>query len=76
MTNEGWYIVYGRSNCPACKSALELIPEAVYVDIEKHPDEKKYLQEQGFTTIPVIYYTTTTLIGGYTDLVAYLEENE
>lgn len=45
------------------------------IRLEEHPDERARLKAEGFKTVPQIYYDENH-IGGYTELVEYLNGKE
>jgi ribonucleoside-diphosphate reductase alpha subunit len=74
------FIVYGKSDCPFCSKAIELLNnnklKTAYIDITTI-ENQHILQEfksLGYTTVPQIFLNDE-LIGGYDDLVLYLSSN-
>jgi glutaredoxin 3 len=71
--------IYTKDSCDFCIRAkhtldtMDLIFEEVR--LEEHPDEKARLKAEGFKTVPQIYYGDDH-IGGYTELVDYLNGKE
>lgn len=72
------YIIYGKSNCPFCDKAKELLTKKslryIYIDLglEENSGHLQYVKEDlGFRTVPVIK-KDGNLIGGYDDLVKRL----
>jgi glutaredoxin len=78
------YIIYGRSTCPFCKKAVDLLDskhkESIFFDfsedLEAITDAKRFYK---FETVPIILENNnvsglTKLIGGYSDLVEYLND--
>jgi len=78
------FIVYGRSTCPYCTLALELLrsreKENVYFDFSEDPAAVKEAMEfYDWPTVPMVLendLTTgeTKFIGGYADLLGHLDE--
>lgn len=79
------YVIFGQQGCKWCEKARNLmelheISSYTYVDMTHKSDLKKEVYEKsGQETVPVIYRDNNgdsdcvTLIGGYTDLEAYLK---
>lgn len=71
------FVVYGRDDCKYCrmsKKALVLTNEDfVYVSLEDKPNIREELREQGFETIPAIFYQDGPL-GGYDQLHGWITE--
>jgi glutaredoxin 3 len=71
------YIIYGKTSCPYCVSAKELLSGKSlpfeYIDLtDKTPEFIDNLKQMtGMRSVPIIYYNNV-LIGGYTDLKAKL----
>ena len=79
-----YFEIYAWEDCPYCIKAKELLVkndhQFVFCCIDQSDILLQYIQTKwGWTTVPMIIekYTTTSevkFIGGYTDLVKYLEE--
>ena len=76
------YIVYGRSSCPYCNMAVDLLEENhkenVFFDFSEDPeaieDAKRFYDHP---TVPIVIENNkvsgkTRLIGGYSDLEEHL----
>lgn len=70
------FTLYTQEGCVYCGSAtmlLEKFNQAVnVVDINESPEAKTYMKENGLTTVPQIYHNGKH-VGGYEDLVVYLQ---
>lgn len=76
------YIVYGRSSCPYCVKAVELLKEnhkeSVFFDFSEDPDAIDDAKNfYNYSTVPMILENNmisgkTKFIGGYSDLEEYL----
>lgn len=70
------YIIYGRSNCPYCDKAKELLSsmgiDFTYINVQDLPVvwRRENLTLKGFTTLPQIFRTER--IGGYSELEALI----
>ncbi len=68
--------IYGRENCVWCKRALEHIrtnfpnDEIDYIDYEKDSSALTFLRDNGFKTVPQVYYGSEH-VGGYESLVEF-----
>tara|TARA_Y100000592_G_scaffold84776_1_gene136076 strand:- start:2890 stop:3135 length:246 start_codon:yes stop_codon:yes gene_type:complete len=79
-----YYIIYGWSDCPFCESAVELLQNTnerhMVVNLDHDDILLEYFKKTyDWPTVPIIIKkqsdeSTTTLIGGYTDLCKYLEK--
>ena len=71
------FTVYTQDGCIFCVRAIELLQskdQAVNViDIKADPEIKHLFHRRGFKTVPQIYHNGKH-VGGYDDLVEYLEE--
>lgn len=71
------FTIYTRSNCSYCVSAKALLDRKglQYTEIAVTADNIKEFQEKtnNAKTVPQIFYYDK-LIGGYTDLVPFVEE--
>lgn len=70
------YRILSKKNCIFCLRAKALLmAKNLDFDYEDHsePEKLEAIKEQGFKTMPVIYFGDK-LIGGYTDLEKYLEQ--
>lgn len=78
------YLVYGRRSCPFCVKAINLLEsrseENIFFDFSEDPESiteaKNFYKME---TVPIIIqnnkiFGKTTLIGGYTDLVEYFND--
>ena len=80
------YRVFGYSDCGFCTRATKLLQERglmfTYWPLEQDEGMKNVLQENhSWKTVPMIIYFDIdsheeTFIGGYTDLVEYLNDEE
>ena len=54
------YVVYGKSKCPFCDKAKELLTQYgkafTYIDIEKDEVALNFVVKQGFKSLPQIYF--------------------
>lgn len=70
------YTVYSAEWCGYCQKAKQLLKETDNVfmvkDIEENPGFKDNLKGRGLKTIPQIWAPDGTHVGGYDDLVEYL----
>ena len=72
------YIIYGRSSCPFCVAAVDLLKfrdiESVFLDLDDSPDQlNEAKQFYDWPTVPIILKNDldtgeVSLVGGYTDL--------
>lgn len=71
--------IYTKETCDFCVRAKHTLStmDLTYEEIklEEHPEEREKLKSQGFKTVPQIYYDDNH-IGGYTELVEYLNGKE
>ena len=71
--------IYTKDSCDFCIRAKHTLSkmDLTYEEIrlEEHPDERARLKAEGFKTVPQIYYNDSH-IGGYTELVEYLNGKE
>ena len=75
-------VVYGRDNCPWCEKAKQLLTlknvKFSYLALGLHYTKEDLVAKVGYSdglTVPQIF-KGDEYIGGYQDLVAYLEKNE
>ena len=72
------FTIVGTQQCPYCLRAKALldrnnIPYG-YLDVTHDYAQKDKLREQGLKTVPQIWHTDTNEhVGGFDDLVVYLE---
>lgn len=76
------FLVYGRPGCGYCSAALQLLQrrgeDFIYVDIWKEGIDKSELAERfggPVYTVPQILHGDIW-VGGYSDLVPYLQKQE
>lgn len=86
MSKNNRYIIIGRSSCPFCIMAQDLLiaikEKFIFLDYSENVqilDEYKDFHKQ--KTVPIILSNSldtglTKKIGGYTDLLEFLELNE
>ena len=71
--------IYTKDSCDFCIRAKHTLTsmDLTYEEIrlEEHPAEREMLKSKGFKTVPQIYYDDNH-IGGYTELVEYLNGKE
>jgi len=71
------FTVYTQDGCIFCTRAIELLQsknQAVNViNVNADPETKHLFHRHGFKTVPQIYHNGKH-VGGYDDLVIYLEE--
>lgn len=81
-----FFTVFGKKNCPYCTRAVELLDsekkEFIYKDVGTNNDLLTEMRDavHGATgkypeTVPQIFVDDQH-IGGYTELVAYFEQND
>ena len=75
------FTVLGHDQCAYCTKAIELIIQQGgdydYIDV-KLPDNKHHLdrlRNQGFSTVPQIYFHDSH-IGGYMDLLKHFKNKD
>lgn len=76
------YIVIGKEGCSFCTRAKEELNNRElrfdYVDLADNPATLEWLKEKGCRTVPQILFEDegggTTHIGGYTQLVEFLND--
>tara|TARA_B100000900_G_C20551644_1_gene704976 strand:- start:269 stop:523 length:255 start_codon:yes stop_codon:yes gene_type:complete len=75
--------VYATKTCLYCKRAEELLTlnnlpyEKIYIDEDSKA--KEFITEQGYKTVPQIWYSTTDndeYVGGYRELVPYVNSKK
>lgn len=71
------FVIIGRDNCPWCEKAIDLIEDRGlsyhYFDVRKNEGIRAFLVQNGLNTVPQIY-NDGELVGGYDDLVHYMED--
>jgi glutaredoxin len=71
-------VVYGRPGCNYCeqsKSALDSCKiDYKYIDIWQDDNAKQYIIKRGLKTVPQIYDSNESHIGGYNELLIYLSD--
>jgi glutaredoxin len=74
------YVLIGKPNCSYCVRARTLLGlhdlQYTYIDLEDNRWLVSLLFRGGFKTVPQIFTPEGGLIGGYDDLVDYIEELE
>lgn len=74
-------VVFGKEDCKWCqktrKKLISLELTYYYVNIDEYTDEEKQqLKEKtGMDTVPIIIMKDKDFIGGYYELLAFMEEN-
>tara|TARA_R110000824_G_scaffold555_4_gene3583 strand:- start:3616 stop:3864 length:249 start_codon:yes stop_codon:yes gene_type:complete len=78
-----YFVIYAWGDCPFCLSAKELLEEKgerhMMIYLDNDDVLLNYFQKlYDWPTVPIILFHNTeehdtTLIGGYTDLIAHLE---
>jgi len=70
------FIVYTQTDCSFCTKAIELLKlsgaEVESIDIRLIDGALAMMRDNGFKTVPQIYHGTHH-IGGYEELVQYME---
>ena len=70
-------VIYGSGNCPACdvakKVATESGVEFIYHDISQDPQQRDYIIQKGFRTVPQVFVGGEH-IGGLQDLSKFVEK--
>lgn len=75
------YTILGKPNCPWCEKAQELLEvkglsySYKNVDPRMNPWLRTLLIMSGKSTVPQVFSPDGSYIGGYEDLVRYLEKN-
>jgi len=77
------YLIYGRTTCPYCIAATELLEEShkktVFIDLTTDPEGIEEAKEfYGWPTVPIILENdedtgAISFVGGFSDLTAKLE---
>ena len=71
------YVIYGKQNCSYCVLAKQLLDEHHlkfdYIGVDQDEDNRQWLLDQGFQTVPQIWHGNK-YIGGYVELEAYLDQ--
>lgn len=75
------YTIYGKSNCPFCVKAKELLDQrgVEYEEIDVTLDEVALSfikEEMNLRTVPQIFGHNATHIGGYDDLVEWFKRED
>lgn len=69
------FMIMGGDSCPFCVQAKDTLEahnfDYTWVDVKANEKERQKLKDQGFKTIPQIWYGDTH-VGGYTDLIGFL----
>lgn len=72
------FTIYGKAVCKYCDMAKGLLTNKDipfnYIDITYDEDAMEFMIENGFRSVPQIY-NNGEHIGGYEDLVEYLDNN-
>ena len=78
------YLIYGRRTCPFCVKAVDFLEsrgeENIFFDFSEDPESITEAKNfYNVKTVPIIIqnnknFGKTTLIGGYTDLVEYFND--
>lgn len=70
------YTIYGKSSCPFCTKAEELLNEKgyeyKYIDITQCNETLSYIKSLGCRTVPQVFKDQDH-VGGYDDLLATFE---
>lgn len=79
LSDEDTFVVYTKSGCCFCEKTIDLLRDYeenyVKVDLGNSPDLIKSFKEDGFKTVPQIYFVSNNnieYIGGYLKLVDWL----
>ena len=83
MSNERTFYLYSNSNCPFCTKAKNLLDKRGYAHIAMelgwdHPTLARLKEKTDWKTIPMVFELQGRdhkFVGGYTDLVEYLGED-
>lgn len=71
--------IYSADWCGYCQKAKQLLKETKVtfneINIDENPEERETLKSQGLRTIPQVFGPNGDHIGGYEDLVEYLNGN-
>ena len=71
------FIIYSQTDCSFCTKAFELLElsgaEVESIDIRLVDGALAMMRNNGFKTVPQIYHDSYH-VGGYEDLVRYIEE--
>ena len=74
------YTVYTAENCIFCSKAkallLEYNCEFVNVILDTPQKKSEFKETTGLKTVPQIYTDTGYLIGGYEELVSYMNQKD
>ena len=78
------FILYVKTSCPFCLKAEELLREKdkefSVVPFDEHPEVLDHMKwAYSHKTVPMVFHMHgphIQLVGGYTDLVKYLNERE
>lgn len=79
------YTVYGHNECPWCDKTLTLLDKEglpySYINVRVNLEARNDLVRRGYRTVPQVFYGqklihTQVRIGGYEDLVAFIEKNK
>ena len=70
--------MYSKENCPNCDHARKMLVNKNMpfeeIKIDQDTSSKQWLVEQGFRSVPQIWDSQGTYIGGYVDLKKYFEK--
>lgn len=71
------WVVLSRPDCPWCDKAVNLLDACELIDLtdKDYAWIRKLLLSTGVKTVPQIFSPEGDHIGGYHDLVRYLEKN-
>jgi glutaredoxin 3 len=71
------FTVYTQTDCLFCTKAIELLNQTnevfTLISVRRNPYALAMMRTNGFKTVPQIYHGTHH-VGGYEDLVRYMEE--
>lgn len=74
------YKIYGKSNCQGCDQAKALLESKgigyEYVDVMKTPSAQALFRENGFRSVPQIYYNDQWVCSGANELSLFLHSLE
>ena len=70
------YTVYGKKGCSFCEKAVRLLENTQesynYIDIDKLPEAREYIQSIGAKTVPQVFDDDDNRIGGYEELYVHI----
>lgn len=71
--------IYGQDQCFYCQKAKEELDDRdisyIYYDVSVHPNALEVLKSNKFKTVPQVYVDNHH-IGGYNELITWLEIND